>query len=1653
MFSVFIKHPVAAVMFNLAMVIMGATCFLGLAYNSMPDVDLPIASVFVQMPGGNPETIESEITKRIEDVVASISGLDEYSSSTMSGSSSITVQFEIEKDADVAIKEVQDKIATVQGNFPSDTMDPIVQKVSPNDTPIMVLTLSGDRDIKEMTEICRQDLKMYLQTIKGVGQINILGGCFREISIEVDLDLLNKYGLTITDVNSAIDAQNKEVPGGRLTGSSIEYTMRSMGRLTDISQYKDIVVSNKNGSQIYLGDIAKISDGTKEQRTFAGLDGKNALSIQIIKIKGGNTVEVIDKVKANWDVIKGIVPSDLHIEIIKDQSKTIKESVDEIFEHLYLGGGLACLLTFLFMKNIRTTFIAGIAIPTSVVATFIVMKINNYTLDTITLLALALVVGIVIDDAVVVLENIWRLIEEKGLKPYEAAIQGIQEIGMAVLATSACLMVMFIPLGFISGIVGKFISCYGITMASSVLFSMIVSFTLTPMLCSKLMVPPKEAGKPDAITKWMQDTYEFFLRMFLNPIGSILMLVICGLLLFWTIGLAGVVKSEFVSNNDEGQYDVLVKLPGGWPIDRSSKVLTQIQKEIMELPHIQHVLLTIGTANAGDEYNESSDITSGNIYVKMDEYEDRAYNIMSWIKDLATFHMPKKIYEYTQTDSMKVTRKILAKYSSMLRTQTCIESATNGSASPDLSYIIQGTDLALLEKAANHIVEKLSATPGIVDVDTDMVFATPEVHIEFDRKACADRGINMEQAGRILSAMIGGQKLSGTYLEGRWSYDVRVRLQEKDRNSPEILDRIQLTNASGERVILSSIASIKQTVGPAKINHFNGQRSVTITFNTDGYSAGKAMQDCKKYFEECKLPKDYNEAVTGNSKYMIETAVSLAGALVIALLFVYMVLASQFGSYFDPLLVLATVPMTVPFALISLTETDKSLNLMSGLGLFLLFGIVMKNAILQVEHANHVLKTSNLKAKEAIIVANKDRLRPILMTTLTIIVGMLPVAIAGSNGNMKSPMAVVVVGGQAMCFFLTLLMVPVLQNIQHGIYRMIGWEAKEPGDDGGKGPDDGGNGGDGGNGDEEKKGTEVKPVDNNEQIDEPKQEAGQGKEGKPEQERKAGQGKEGKPEQEQENEANASPEPEASPKPEQRAKDKKAKKGSDPSASLAMALIFIFLLVYSCPASAATINIKTEKGQSDGLVNKIMTYQLKWIEANQLKWGMSNSRRTQESFLNEPALPDYSMEIGGEEATIEDCLKIAYLNSPDILRAGHEVKQYEAKVRQAMSLYIPDANLILLRSDARIPALRDNYWNNSITGEISYLIYDSGKRRHLCDAAGNSLTASRYSFLGSWNDKAYNVAIAYLNALYAGKMIWVCEDDLFKTRDNLQIAQGFYTIGTKAKIDVTQAEIQVKNSEINLIEAQANFINACSVLLGEMGVSPDEIDYRKLKDILTDTDVPSFKLDELFETAEARNPMLGYYEYMKRAAIDSADSYLADRLPTLSTNASWGGKTNWGASDTSWSVNFQLKIPLLKNTESKAYSDEQKAVAAQAEDAKNSTRITIREGLATSVINISAAKKKCEQAYSAVETALLNYRLSFLRYKQGVSVITELNNAIDFLNNARIQYLNALLDLRKNEASVYKMTGYKIPDVDPTELQRKIEAYKEIDKQTDRGDN
>lgn len=477
-----------------------------------------------------------------------------------------------------------------------------------------------------------------------------------------------------------------------------------------------------------------------------------------------------------------------------------------------------------------------------------------------------------------------------------------------------------------------------------------------------------------------------------------------------------------------------------------------------------------------------------------------------------------------------------------------------------------------------------------------------------------------------------------------------------------------------------------------------------------------------------------------------------------------------------------------------------------------------------------------------------------------------------------------------------------------------------------------------------------------------------------------------------------------------------------------------------------TLPVKIPIGYESGsLIKKSEEMRIPWIEIRRVEFGKSflNDRNV-DDLLNDSVLPEFDINQTSERSLdLNECLELAFLNSPDMMKAGYAVKQYEAQLRRTMSLYIPNASLILLRSDAGIPALNDNYWNNSITGEISYSLYDSGRRSQMKEAAGQSLEAARYSFLAAWNEKAYKVSTAYYNFLYACWVSMITEDTLLKTRFNLNTAQGFYTTGSKARVDVTQAEIQMRTAELNLMQSQTNILTAYNNLIGEIGIDSHYFKNRRPEELLTEKYVPvAVTRDHIIEVMLKENPTLAYYKSSQKASLDMAKYYLADRLPIFSANAAWGGKTNWGATDASWSVNFQLEIPLLKNTEAKANSDEQKAIAMQLKSDELSTEIALIEQIDSSIISIYSAIKRSETAYNSVETALLNYKLSFMRYKQGVSGIIELTNSIDFLNNARLQYVEALLDIRLQDAAIRYAVGYhKLPSIAPEKLQDAIDEY------------
>jgi HAE1 family hydrophobic/amphiphilic exporter-1 len=1017
--TTFIRRPVLATMIILFIVVMGIFSYFQLGIDSMPKVDFPLVLVSTTLPGAGPEEIETELTKPVEDAVAVVGGIDHINSTSMEGISTVIVMFQLGKNPDVAAQEVRDKVNGILNKFPEGTKTPIVMKYDSQAIPIMVLAVHGKRSAKELTELCRQKIKDDIGSVDGVGQVNMLGARYREIQVMVYADRLTKFALTIDEVKQAIKGQNFEIPGGRVTSEHNEYTLRTFGRLKNVDSFNDIIVKNVNGMQVKIRDIGYVVDGTKEPRTLSRLNGEATLTLQVVKNSDANIAEVCTRVHGKIKEMAAYLPEDVRLEVVKDSSRPIKKQVDAIMEHLVLGGGLACLMVLLFMGSLQSTFIAALAIPSSIIATFSVMKAMNFTLNQVTLLALALVVGIVIDDAIVVLENIWRLIEEEGKSPFEAAVEGTKEIGPAVIATTLSLIVLFIPVALMPGIVGRYFQSYGITMAVAIFFSMMVSFILTPMACSRLLKPPPvKTGarkEPGLLTRILQDGYE---KILVWALKFRFLVILLSLACVWLgIVLYGKVGKEFIAQEDTGDYNISIKLPKGWPVSRSSEELKPLESELQKMPHVRYLLTTIGTQAAGEADDESSNISQCAIYVRLSDFAERK--------------------PYTQFMAMREARRILKKYR-LFRTSVQLASESGGSGGSDFSFSIQGDDLDVLYDASQKVLKKLAAIPGYVDLDTNLEMVSPEVQIKVDRSRAADLDVNISELSNALKIMVGGEKISN-YQDGKWLYDVRLRLVPEDRDNPSKVASLFVPTRTGKLTYLSGTADIRTGYGPSTIFHFNRQRMVTINANLEDYSQVTAMNDARDIVAGLNLPSDYNIAYQGSAMWIGQTFLAFALAFLLATIFMYMVLAAQFENLIDPIIILTTLPLSIPFALFSLIVFKMTLNIFSALGLFLLFGIVKKNAILQIDHTNNLRKTG-MSDREAILRANRERLRPILMTTLTLVVGMLPVAMAGPEGATQSPMAIVVVGGQSLCLVLTLLLIPVALSYLYDLEKFKEWK-------------------------------------------------------------------------------------------------------------------------------------------------------------------------------------------------------------------------------------------------------------------------------------------------------------------------------------------------------------------------------------------------------------------------------------------------------------------------------------------------------------------------------------------------------------------------------------------------------------------------------------
>ncbi|MBL9120883.1 MAG: efflux RND transporter permease subunit [Phycisphaerae bacterium] len=1022
-----IRRPIFAAMLILAMVVVGATAYRHLGVDRLPSVDMPTVNVRTSLPGASPEEVETEISQPLEEAINTIEGIEELRSISGQGQSILLVTFALSRDIDAAAQDVRDRVAAAVRRLPDDAEAPIVSKFDNDNSPVLTLALSGDISIRELTELADKTIKPELERSAGVGEVAIVGGVERTVNVWVDADRLAAYGIPITDVREAIVRQNSDVPGGNLTGQVNEQVVRTLGRLADPKGFADIIVSIVNGTPVRIRDIGRAEDGSREQRSSARLDGQPAVAVEIRRQSGANTVAVINAVKGRLDLLRQQMPGDVRLEIIKDQSQYIDSALHEIQIHLILGAVLASLVVLAFMRSWRSTLIAAVAIPTSVISTFAVMWALDFTLNSVTMLALVLMVGIVIDDAIVVLENIYRLVEEHHLTPSEAAVRGTGEIGLAVLATTLSLVVIFVPVSFMSSISGRLLFQFGITAAASVLVSLLVSFTLTPMLCARTM-KVKAAGHAvsrGGLYRLIDLAYEKLLKVALRFRWVTAGLAIA--IMLASVPLYGLLRQDYMpSDIDEAEFSINVLGPEGTSFASFNEAVQEVERRVRANPEVRTVLTTVG----GQFLNQ---VNRGEMYVRIAPHAERYASVTRILTSLvrgdpgAAFRGNK-----TQADVMKEIRRAVSGLPGLRVSVRNFAAFNVGGGNFDIDLAIRGPELEKLAEYTEHLREFALKSEGLPDADTTLKLDTPELRVRIDRERAADLGVSPRDIGTALRVLIGGDDEVTRFRDEATSeeYDVQLRLEERDRSEENALPRLLVSGAGGQVVELRSIAELTPSTTAARIDRLDRQRAANVRGGiAPGYALADRLELLRGEIDRMDLGPSYTVRTLGRGRELERTFVEFLWAFALSVVFMYMILAANYESLIHPVTILLSLPLSVPFAFLSLLLSGGSLNLYSALGILVLFGVVKKNAILQVDQMNQ-LRARGMPRAEAILVGNRERLRPILMTTFALVGGMIPLAVGtGPGAEERRAVALVVIGGQLLSLLLTLLVTPVAYSI------------------------------------------------------------------------------------------------------------------------------------------------------------------------------------------------------------------------------------------------------------------------------------------------------------------------------------------------------------------------------------------------------------------------------------------------------------------------------------------------------------------------------------------------------------------------------------------------------------------------------------------------
>ncbi|HUP60637.1 MAG TPA: efflux RND transporter permease subunit [Thermoanaerobaculia bacterium] len=1074
-----VRRPVFATVLVLALVVIGAFSYFRLGVDRFPNVEFPFVIITTVLPGAAPEEIETEVTDKLEESVNTISGIDELNSISSENVSVVMIGFEIEKDRDVAAQEVRDKINLVLADLPKDAEPPIVQIFDPGSIPVAVLAVSAPASVREVSEFTDKVIRRRLETVSGVGQVLVVGARPRQINVVVDNAKLSAQGLTAAHVVAALQSQNIQIPGGKVEQGQRDLTLRTYGRVGTVQEFGDIPVANVGGTPVRIRDIGRVEDSMADVESAATVSGKSAVVLIIRKQSGTNAIAVVERIKERTEELRAQLPKGWKLDVTRDQSDFVIAAVDAVKEHLILGSIFAALIVWFFLsspklfeavgmviatltmyallykaphagwggiptwiflvlggaigafmlayffRKSRPTIISAVAIPSSLIATFGAMAYMGFTLNIITLLALTLAVGIVIDDAVVVLENIFRHMEEKNMSPTEAAVAGTKEVGLAVMATSMSLIVVFLPVAFMGGIVGRFMYSFGVTMAFAIAVSLLVSFTLTPMMASRWLkredLDHGKSSREHGVYAAIEKTYLMMLDWSMRHRWAVVLLMV--LVFLSTVPLGIIVDKTFLPYDDESQFAITVRAPEGASVQSTQTILESIAMRVRKLDGVQSTVATVG-----DDPQQTLNL--GTIYVKL---------------------VPADKRERGQYEIQDVVRKeILPQYQRLnLRTSVAPVNEFGGGTDAEVMFWIGGPDLVQLDKYAHELTNVIRDPKlGTTDVDTNFIVGKPELGVRIDRDKAADLGVSVQDLAATLNVLVGGQKAT-SYYEGGEEYELHVRAGEDWRKNVAGISQIEVPSSRGGTVKLSDLVTLQEGTGPSVINRFNRRRMVMVLANMQpGYSSQTVMDLLQKKAEAMKMPASYSAGFTGRSREQEKAFINFMLAFVLSIVFMYLILAAQFESWVHPITILLSLPMTVPFALLSMVLLNESMNIFSMLGIVVLFGIVKKNAILQIDHTNQ-LRERGLARPEAIREANRDRLRPILMTTVAFVAGMLPLVVSSGVGAATNrAIGSTIIGGQTLVLLLTLLATPVLyslfDDVQEWFRRKRAMSEEEP---------------------------------------------------------------------------------------------------------------------------------------------------------------------------------------------------------------------------------------------------------------------------------------------------------------------------------------------------------------------------------------------------------------------------------------------------------------------------------------------------------------------------------------------------------------------------------------------------------------------------------